>query len=441
MSYGQYSNEPKVMKPAMPKKTGKREKHVFGPRDTGVEHVWANPGTGDNKGTGFTQTYGDNARHNLFFRTDTDGTRVMFSYRDSYPIASRFMIGKGKRQHAVYLVRSGKGYSVTTAGHMHVARCAVPDKANMFMVPDVIRPNGYTHEYRPDNATHLVNLADYVSRIQSEIDKHVKARATWVIKMAHNDALALRDEAKRYARVFGVKCPKLPIVPKIDAKKLESITERERCTAIRKEAKRKADGEARDAQRAAEVKAWQDSGYCKHTPAHSLYEKHYCESQTEQEDWDAHKVERIAAWKRGEDVTLRGAYNEPALLRVQMARIDGIITAIVETSQHVTVPVSGKLGAARLLRFLRVCKESGRTYERNGHSEHIGQFVVDSFQPLIGRPSAVEWVLVAGCHRILWSEIESIAQQVSDAEQKETPYKSGEVEYNTLGERIPGFRD
>jgi hypothetical protein len=80
--------------------------------------------------------------------------------------------------------------------------------------------------------------------------------------------------------------------------------------------------------------------------------------------------------------------------------------------------------AARLLRFLQALKANGRTYERNGHSEHIGNFVVDSFKPAVltatpDNPSTPEWVLVAGCHRILWSEIESVSQQIFDAETAE----------------------
>lgn len=51
----------------------------------------------------------------------------------------------------------------------------------------------------------------------------------------------------------------------------------------------------------------------------------------------------------------------------------------------------------------------GREYTRNGHTAHIGSFAVDSFKPsdatdpLTG--PANEYILTAGCHRILWSEI------------------------------------
>jgi hypothetical protein len=80
----------------------------------------------------------------------------------------------------------------------------------------------------------------------------------------------------------------------------------------------------------------------------------------------------------------------------------------VETSMQVQVPISGPAGAARLFRFLKALKDSGRTYQRNGHSQHIGTFVVDSFD---GE------TLKAGCHTITWEEILSVSDAVLAAEQ------------------------
>jgi hypothetical protein len=103
----------------------------------------------------------------------------------------------------------------------------------------------------------------------------------------------------------------------------------------------------------------------------------------------------------------------------------------VETSQHVIVPVSGPTGAARLLRFLEACKASNRTYQTNGHSEHIGSFTVQSFGPK--KPTETfhdtengergdyssEWIVVAGCHRITWTEVQSVADAVRLADQSD----------------------
>jgi len=389
MSYGQYSPEHREYIPVRPdltaKQTPKREKHVFGSNDTGIEHVWANPLTKD--GQGYYQTHATNPQRNFYFKTDADGTRVLYSYRDSYPIASRFRIGK----RAVYLVRSGKAYSVTTAGHISAARNAVPDKANLFEVPYVTRYTQPKFQYAdtgmPDNATHIANLADYVTRIETAIKTLARARSTWTMKQSHAQAIDTRNEAKKYAKVFRLECPKLPVVPKIDATKYAKWESFEATQAERTRALRERQAKERE-------------------------EKY---------------AEALTAWKRGENVSLPYGVSQYALLRVNEETSNPSEPAryIVQTSQNVSVPVSGKLGAARLLRFLQALKRDGRTYQRNGHTEHIGEFTVESFKPSVAtanpdNSSEFEWILTAGCHRIRWSEIESISQQVFDAETEET---------------------
>ena len=408
MSFGQYSNNPRPYRPSMPGKRDKekgREKHVFGPRDTGVQHVWANPLRPDKSGnwengSGYYQTYATNPQRNFYFKTDPDGTRVLYSYRDSYPIASRFTIGKGKRARVIHLVRSGPAYSVTTSGHIRAARSAVPSEHHRFRftVPYVIRyscldtakyGSASARDGHPDKDTHKANLADIVERLEIAIDTHSRARSGWKMEFYHAQALELRQTAKTYARVFGLKLPKLPAVPKMDAEKLEKLKARETVRASQRETKR----------------------------------------QAERAAYAARVADLIPAWRRGEYIG--GYYVSPdgyALLRVRPSTTADpsghTLAAVVETSQHVTVPVSGPLGAARLLRFLQALKTAGRTYQRNGHSEHIGDFVVDSFGPavLTATPedsTTPEWILTAGCHRIKWSEIESIAEQVFQAEKLE----------------------
>jgi hypothetical protein len=79
----------------------------------------------------------------------------------------------------------------------------------------------------------------------------------------------------------------------------------------------------------------------------------------------------------------------------------------VETSHHAAVEINGHAGAARLWRWLHALKDAGRTYQRNGHSEHIGHFVVESFD---GE------TLKVGCHLIPYAECERIAPEVLLAE-------------------------
>ena len=122
---------------------------------------------------------------------------------------------------------------------------------------------------------------------------------------------------------------------------------------------------------------------------------------------DSDQPGRRTTWRAGSNVRLQFEYSDFAILRVIQ---DETNRYFVETSQHVSVPVTGHSGALRLYRFLNACKAANRTYQRNGHSEHIGNFVVDSFD---GE------TLMAGCHKITWSEIESIAEQVIQAAELE----------------------
>jgi hypothetical protein len=217
MSYGQYSQEPKPAKPAMPAAT-KREKHVFsGNRgESSVEHIWANPKAKD--GSGFDQDWATNPGKNLYFKTQ-DGARVLYSYRDDYPIANLFTV-KGKK---VYLLRSGKPYSVTTSGHISAANRAVPDGSIEFQVPEVTA-------YRsgiPSKESHNVNLRDYVQRITAAISQYENARSSWKVGSGHTEAENLILEVKKYCRVFRLRLPGLPKLPKLDAKRLDLIRDRE----------------------------------------------------------------------------------------------------------------------------------------------------------------------------------------------------------------------
>jgi hypothetical protein len=362
MSFGQYSYHERPLAPTKPAKE-KKLKAVFDTSE--VAHVFANQREMD--GSGFEQTHARNPQNNFFFNTASDGTRILYSYRESYPVASRFIVGKGKSARPVFLVRSGQPYSVTTSCHMNMAGSAVPSDAIRFDVPTVAGWSG-----KPDAATHKANLADIVSRIVESLDKYSKGRSAWTIESSHSSAVKLTGEVKKYAKLFGLKLPAFPKIPKFDAQRVADARARRAhldATKAEREAKRNA-----EALKRAEAD--------------------------------------IAAWKRGESVTPSWGWNRLtpyALLRV-VRNPEDRSTFICETSQGVHVPISGNLGAARLLRFLESCKASGRTYQRNGHTEHIGQFTVASFDGSI---------LAAGCHRIEWSEVLSVADAVRKAEDAE----------------------
>jgi hypothetical protein len=414
MGFGQFSYNARSARPdfssasSVPKPK-KRLAHVV----DNPAHIWAHPRQKD--GSGFEQ---DNARvagGRWYFKTSSDGTRVIFSYRDSYVIGSRFELGR----KTIFLLRSGKAYSITTSGHMSGTRNAVPKNTKgveVFTVPAMV--HGYDHG-KPGAQEHTYNLEFYVSEIKTLLEAYASARCSWKMRTSLTGARERAEEAKRYAKVFKLKLPALPVVPKMDQAKLDAIVQRELTRDQRRDEKRRVEREAYERQHSAEVKAWMEGpDACKHVgtdgkPQHSYGDRWSCQRQRENEEWEANKAQLIEAWKRGEKVQLKMQYSEPALLRVRTFGADEDVAGLVgcvETSMQVQVPISGPAGAARLFRFLKALKDAGRTYQRNGHSQHIGNFVVDSFDGS---------VLNAGCHTITWEEILSVSDAVLTAEQPE----------------------
>src|SRR5258708_31533602 len=207
VSFGQYSLQTRPADESRPLRTQeskKRLRHVF----DNPAHVWAHPLQKDD--SGFEQ---DNARvagGRWYFKTSSDGTRVIYSYRDSYVIGSRFELGR----KGIFLLRSGKPYSTTTSSHMSATRGAVPknDKnVEVFTVPAMV--HGYDHG-KPTKAEHDYNIKAYIADINDAIARHSKARSSYNIQSTLGEAISLTEEAKRYARVFKLKLPKLPKLPK-----------------------------------------------------------------------------------------------------------------------------------------------------------------------------------------------------------------------------------
>jgi hypothetical protein len=87
----------------------------------------------------------------------------------------------------------------------------------------------------------------------------------------------------------------------------------------------------------------------------------------------------------------------PVMLRLTQA--DGEIQ--IETSHGARIPASH---APRIWRLAQACIASGRPYERNGHTEHAGEYAIDRVD--------ANGTLHAGCHVIPHSELRSMARQL-----------------------------
>src|SRR5260370_24644936 len=344
MSFGQYSTHERPSTPNIEVKSKKRLAHVF----NDPSHVWAHPLEKD--GSGLEQTEAWNKGKNFYFKTVEDDTRILYSYRDSYPVASRFI----HKKKPVYLVRSGKPWSVTTSGHMNSGSSAVPHSAIKFFVPYVTRYTSHAvsgqHSYggdarneKPDTETHKANLADIIERIEVSIKESNNAKSLWKVNNSLSSAENLKKQARDYAKFFSLKLSKLPAIPE--------LKEERRGKLAAFDAARETRSQARTEARRAE---W-----------------------AEQQRLNAlSREEKIAAWRAGSSAHFWNMTGDGfALLRVKGSNVD--------TSQGVSVPINGLAGAGRLLRFLTACKDAGRPYQRNGHTEHIGNFTVESVQPFL----------------------------------------------------------
>lgn len=74
----------------------------------------------------------------------------------------------------------------------------------------------------------------------------------------------------------------------------------------------------------------------------------------------------------------------------------------VQTSLGARFPVSHAL---RALTFVRRVRKSGQEYVHNGHTIHLGHYVIDRIE--------TDGTVHAGCHVVKWEEIERIVPQLT----------------------------
>lgn len=317
-----------------------------------VLHVWAHQ----------TQEHARTANGNLHF----DGP-VLYSYRT--PIAN---IVDG-----VALVTVER-YSITTSGkHMPGGRELHGVRA-WFYVPN-IGANGGRHfeAFAGDTlgerwaARHAANLEYMVKAYDTALATYRRARDAWP-----RDAMTLAEmleerhakDARRYAAMFGLPMPIFNTLADAQSA-MDYRAEREaRLNTPQAIAKR---------ERAA---------------------RHRAERKAEKERLAALSgTERLEAWRAGAPVTPPHSHNL-TLERGAYLRVRG---NVLETSQGASVPIDH---AVKAFRFIKLVRERGQPWERNGHTLRVGHFQVDRI--------AANGDFHAGCHFIQWCEVERIATQL-----------------------------
>jgi hypothetical protein len=254
---------------------------------------------------------------------------------------------------AMCVLFNSEGYSVSTSKHKKYTRRAIRGSAEVFELPTPLWPN---------SADPREALKYFEAKALESFEAATRAR---VYASSHLErAEGYLREAERFALCFGVAKYHRPAVDELRAK-AQRQAEAARVAALkatREAHKRRA--ELREKQRP-EFEAWMNGGSMPYPPSE---------------------------WRTNAD----GA----AFIRRSP---DG---ANLETSQGAAVPWEHAL---RVFRFVKLCRERGEGWQRNGHSIRVGHYTLDSVSP--------DGSFRAGCHVIQWAQISALAasQGVADA--------------------------
>lgn len=322
--------------------TSKRIKHVVS--DSQVAHLWANQSQSDAR----------NARKNIYFEGDT-----IYSYGGHFPIATH-VTGTRGRKAIMFTTRT---YSNTTSKHIWITKGALRGDVGVpvFYVED---PRGGLS--KPSKAMAEIWQQEYLALAITNLES---ACLKWV----NSDSLiGLAQDSinvgNALASFFGSrKRIKLPTALLGKATVFcEKTAERRRKHGERVAYKRLHESEIRLAKRMA-------------------VEKKNAEEMKEQ----------IVEWRTGSVDANNNyrLYSVPAMLRIKPG--DG---EVIQTSMGAEFPLSH---GRRAYLFLGGLRAFGKTYQRNGHTAHVGQFVIDSMDS--------NGTVRAGCHTLSWDEIATFA--------------------------------
>ena len=263
-----------------------------------------------------------------------------------------------KRKGRECVLITNDTYSNTTTRHCQLVRRAVRGKP-VFTVPDRTLQGG-----------HAENLDWYKQQVENGVQALVKGRD----KMQYLLELDRRiKEANDYCEFFGLK--KRFVFPK---------------NLNRLELERKG------------------NEFNRGTDARRIASRAAAETRRRKCNDRWNQPENKDKWLAGESVYYRNSYGEPTLLRVKGEEL--------QTSQGAEVPLDH---AKRAFAFIAECRARNIEYQRNGHSIHVGHFVIDSID--------AEGNIKAGCHKIAWSEIERIAGQLGLLNKEEEVLSNGQV--------------
>jgi hypothetical protein len=297
-----------------------------------------------------SQPAGRNSCGNASFNME-----FLFSYQE--PIARRIMKNL-KTREVVYLIRDYT-FSVTTSRHQSHARSAITrgSDVNVFHVAHIGGSSNWESGYNAADEKridHKRNLKHYAAGIAKLADKLSKSRAhiDWRLR----ELESMIGEANRYATYYKLRT-RFDIPAGLDLEKLKAREARHTDKSAAREEERRIAREKR---------------------AEALR---------------IESAELITRWTAGDTVQV------PYGLGKHYLRVQG---EEVVTTLGARVPLEH---VKRALRVVVPMLEHGRTYKRNGHSIHLGDYVLDEINE--------EGTIRAGCHTFDKAEVLRFASTVA----------------------------
>jgi hypothetical protein len=271
------------------------------------------------------------------------GHRIWFTGDTIFSYGTHFPIAR----HVEYQGRrcvffNPEGWSVTTSRHQRMVRQAIPPGIRVFSA------NPY---HDPRKALDALKQAIQFCRQGFKVSKPIVQREN--LAAALLDAISAANE---FAEFFGWKTRYTPA----DVAHLETLAAAKR--------QRQAGRNARSAER----------------------------TRIRSERWERElaetRAQRLEEWRAG-----GRPYDDFHRLPVTCR----IVGETVETSYAARFPVSHAL---RAVPFVRRILDAGEAYQRNGHSIHLGHYVIDSINE--------NGTLHAGCHHVSRAELERLIGEI-----------------------------
>jgi hypothetical protein len=233
-----------------------------------------------------------------------------------------------------------KGYSSTTAKHKSYVRNAIPGSIDVFYVRDVM------------DKPKVALLDDYQAEINELAVKAARSRQgkDWCLEELRKKV----EEFSALAEFIGSKRkPKIPDQKWLDEQK-----------KLAKE-QAKNDRAAKEAREAAQR---------------------------------AEDQENFSRWLAGESVWFPSSYRRYNGIKTDYLRIEG---EEVVTSSSARVPLDH---VRKIVPFVLGLINEGKTYQRNGHTIHLGHYPIESID--------ADGTLTVGCHRFSKEEILRFAEKL-----------------------------